>query len=336
MTTEPKHEITIHLSDAAQRAALLAGEPAHTPQTYAVPVELLPRLLALPWAVVQNDGRATCAVPKHGVFTDFRLNARPADTAAALDAIDALLVLEHDRVDADREAAAQREAERREERESDNALFAAKLGELQRRYLDGLDEETAETAGRAFGLSSWQLYDRGPLAAECQAEKERRRAAKEAREKARASIIEADRAAIIEALGDASQRARYAEGLLPEAERKELIRDALLLARSWPQYTPITAGEIEHKDTCGFEDPTTVTEVDEEGLALDAARFAQLQRIREAAQRLYGTVTVTLRRHRVTCTECQARVKRYGVRVRVERPSGLSAAREYALDGDKE
>lgn len=55
--------ITITLSDAAQRAALVAGEPAVRKQTYEVPAELTARLLALPWARIDDYGDVACAVP---------------------------------------------------------------------------------------------------------------------------------------------------------------------------------------------------------------------------------------------------------------------------------
>jgi hypothetical protein len=64
MPSEPTtHRITVTISEAAQRAAILAGEPAARKQTYDVPAELLPRLMALPWTEVTDDGFAVCEVP---------------------------------------------------------------------------------------------------------------------------------------------------------------------------------------------------------------------------------------------------------------------------------
>lgn len=55
------HTITITYTDAAQRAALLAGLPAQRVHTYDVPAALLPRLLALPETAVDSAGIASCA-----------------------------------------------------------------------------------------------------------------------------------------------------------------------------------------------------------------------------------------------------------------------------------
>src|SRR5690606_2156824 len=74
------HTITIHLSDAAQRAALLSGLPAPCAaavQTYPVPTALLPALLDLPWTRVDKDGRATCVVPTRIYYSQGAAEAPP-------------------------------------------------------------------------------------------------------------------------------------------------------------------------------------------------------------------------------------------------------------------
>lgn len=89
--------ITIHLTESAQRAALLAREPAHTPQFYDVPEDLLARLLALPMARIADDGAVTCEtgpnlthrwdgalVSTTAAGVDARASARPTDAAAAI------------------------------------------------------------------------------------------------------------------------------------------------------------------------------------------------------------------------------------------------------------
>ena len=72
-----KATITIHLTTDAQRAALIAGEDAAAKQTYEVPMELLPRLLALPWTTVHEDGSATCEVPDTLAWRESELDAAP-------------------------------------------------------------------------------------------------------------------------------------------------------------------------------------------------------------------------------------------------------------------
>lgn len=103
-----KTTITIHLTNEAQRAAIIAGEPGAAKQSYDVPQELVARVLALPWANVQESGDVTCVVPdscpwtkadldkplgtpweysrfggSHG-RTDVAADKRPADAAAAI------------------------------------------------------------------------------------------------------------------------------------------------------------------------------------------------------------------------------------------------------------
>lgn len=104
----PSHTITVTLSDAAQRAAIVAGEPAARTQAYEVPQELMARLLALPWTRVLDDGAAACTVPTtvgysretlrepvgtpvdvpnpYSAFGSIAIRAetRPADAAAAI------------------------------------------------------------------------------------------------------------------------------------------------------------------------------------------------------------------------------------------------------------
>lgn len=96
------HTITITLSDAAQRAAILSGEPAQQKQTYEVEPTLLARLLALPWTHVLPDGDASCIVPTEigygrshepdwhhtstwGIWRKGAASTRPTDAAAAVE-----------------------------------------------------------------------------------------------------------------------------------------------------------------------------------------------------------------------------------------------------------
>jgi predicted acylesterase/phospholipase RssA len=58
-----QHIISVTYSQAAQRAAILAGLPAAQVQSYEVDAALLPRLLALPWTEVSTAGVASCHVP---------------------------------------------------------------------------------------------------------------------------------------------------------------------------------------------------------------------------------------------------------------------------------
>ena len=74
------NSITITLTESAQRAALLAGQPAEKVQTYEVPAGLLPHLLALPWTSVTDGGTATCTVPARLRFAESELS-KPVGSA---------------------------------------------------------------------------------------------------------------------------------------------------------------------------------------------------------------------------------------------------------------
>lgn len=58
------NRIIIHLSEQAQRAALIAGKPAQRKQEYEIPIEAIPRAAALPWAIIDDAGNLTCNVER--------------------------------------------------------------------------------------------------------------------------------------------------------------------------------------------------------------------------------------------------------------------------------
>ena len=127
--------ITIHLSQEAQRAALLAGQPAQETQVYPVTTaEDLAALLALPGSVVHADGTASHNghTWEHGsFFMTLRLDARPVDAAAAIAAVAEATARRAEKEKA--EAEARRAADEREyaaraarQAEAENAERAAK------------------------------------------------------------------------------------------------------------------------------------------------------------------------------------------------------------------
>ena len=71
------HKIEFTLSELAQRAALLAGQPATATQTHEVPADLVAALCELPGTRIDYDGQATYVCP-------WTLVERPADAAAAI------------------------------------------------------------------------------------------------------------------------------------------------------------------------------------------------------------------------------------------------------------
>lgn len=111
------HSITITLSQAAQAAALRAGEPAQREQTYEVPPELVGRLIDL-GADVGADGEVhfhlgppSDYVGSERVLTPHALDARPVDACAAIEAVEAVVAAHKAAIAAERERqAALREA----------------------------------------------------------------------------------------------------------------------------------------------------------------------------------------------------------------------------------
>ncbi|MFB3910405.1 MAG: hypothetical protein ACE15D_18605 [Candidatus Eisenbacteria bacterium] len=111
------HTITIHLTDDAQREALLEGAPATRAQTYYVPAELLPRLLALPWTAVSDSGEATCTVPIRlgSGYSEVSgaADSRPVDAEAAIAHAEAVVEEHREAVETAKRHAAERAAEDR-------------------------------------------------------------------------------------------------------------------------------------------------------------------------------------------------------------------------------
>lgn len=153
------HTISVHLSDAAQRAAILTGEPAHTPQIYDVPAELLARLLALPFTEIDASGNATCEVfafayvgyagivkGRGDSALRFCCEQRPADAEAAIAHVEARcaeLLAKH----AERRAACDAKAE---VERAENERKEAERASTQSAALDVWERDHA--AARAAGL----------------------------------------------------------------------------------------------------------------------------------------------------------------------------------------
>lgn len=156
-TTTPQSTVTVRLSDAAQRAALLAGQPAQATQTYPVTSqEDLAALLALPGTSIRADGSAhhDGYLPAGGYPP---LHAtRPATAAEAI----AFLAAANEAREA-RERAAQeaREAEEAARKDAEEARRAEARAALSTGTLEGLaagmlahlpDDELRAAAERVF------------------------------------------------------------------------------------------------------------------------------------------------------------------------------------------
>lgn len=218
------HTITISLSEKAQRAAILAGEPAQAEQTYDVPQELVQRLLALPWTKVTKDGSAVCEVADleyttldepvtfersgRGTYGRYRyqIDARPADAEAAVAVAEDIVRAATEQVRELRRENSKRQAEIQAEREAEREA-------AERWARRPLLERATHDEVRFYGLDRHSVDRYAPDAlAEAERERDRLRDEQKQRE---AAAEEAERAKL------------YAWVELAAAERRpELARAA--------------------------------------------------------------------------------------------------------------
>lgn len=247
------HTITIHLTQQAQREALLAGEPAKAEQVYPIHREdLLARVLALPGAKVERDGRVvvrglpslrvgrdetdSAEIPGYrvawgsGSVETVTVTRRPADAAGAIAAYEARAA----------EIEAEASAKAREVRAQARRWAALPLDEqvFAHRHSSGLRIVLPD--GPAISQSDLREWVPEALDS-AKSELERRRLAIQAeRERAQAERRREreDRLAHLADLvkcyaPDAIERIEAAPdlgplGLVDESEALDLVRDALL------------------------------------------------------------------------------------------------------------
>jgi len=127
--------------------------------------------------------------------------------------------------------------------------------------------------------------------------------------------------------GTDNQRARHKEGLLPQRELVDLIRERVFARLdAFDRYAKINADDIDHSDDCDHElSPKYMVDAATE---LDADDYARLSRIRKAAP---DGAEVEARKHVGVCTCCTSdRVYKRSALVSVEW-HGRKLSREYAI-----
>jgi len=260
--------ITVTLTPDAQRAALLAGQPAAKTQTYDVPADLIPRLLGLPWTMVDDGGSASCVVPPrvgydgsvtqpdgtppkpdwtgcfwYGTAAEGAASIRPCDAYEAILHAEDLASAAWETVLAVRAKAVEdRDLQEAESRREAAEWAALPLVHRARPSGVGFCVPTDAGTGYAGPLSTTgrSVYDVKALQrlvpeayAEAEAEVERLRAeVKEARQAAEAARLARLRSLAIKH-GSQNARGRVGAaptllGLLPEAEAREIAREGLL------------------------------------------------------------------------------------------------------------
>lgn len=147
--------------------------------------------------------------------------------------------------------------------------------------------------------------------------------------------------------GTDDQRERLAAGVLPDEEvEQEAKRRALALIVDLPAYERITFSDIPHLETCvpdesdedeetygaGGQDNLTTSTEDYEQSALPTMSAGLWERFSSLVKTLPAEASWTLRRHTVTCDDCDASVTRWSMLVRLptELP-GVVASRRIAV-----
>lgn len=363
------HTITITLSPEAQRAALLAGEPAQREQVYEVPSELLRELLELPWTSVSAEGVARCVVPPRlcyysseveqevgtpvtplrstgGDCVSVEASRRPGDAAAAIAFARSLPEAFQRAVDAERVRFRKAEKEKAAKERAIAEEWAA-LPLEWRATAEGVGvcvpyEAGADYRGplRRYGKTRYEIAHLRTYVPEAYAAAEAlsaqlRKEADEAEARAEAARRELV-GRLIDRYGDDSQRERFAAGLLPSAEADAVITDGVLSPlREFAAHERITSDDLEGEG----EDSALCSHVEltcRKGAAnaLSAEAFERLKAIRVAAKRaaeaVAGHLVVEPRYVRCVCDHCSASAERYSVLVRIAF-GGLAVSREFAL-----
>ncbi len=354
------HTITITLSESAQRAAILAGEPAQIRQYYEVAQEQLPRLLALPWASVDMDGTVKCVLPNDLTIAETVLKAeprspidlsiwgsyasrpmsfdrRPRDAADAIAGAEAALAAVYDWIETQR-VEHQAKAQERERTARASAAEWAALPLAWRASTDGVGTcgPTPRSAPEEYrgplGISGYEWYSRDDLKAHApeawaEAEREVERLRAEAKR-----VRQEQRRAIVVGQGTEEQLERFDAGVLPNDEFVALAEQQLFAPfEGLAAYVPLVESDLDHVEDCQGdpEDDVRFGSSEADRSEWDADEWAGIKRVRAVAEPVSGA-TSQVREHRAHCRQCQAELYRYGVRVSIEY-AGERYDREFAI-----
>ena len=156
----------------------------------------------------------------------------------------------------------------------------------------------------------------------------------------------AAREAIVSRKGSASQRERFAAGVLPEDEIRALIRaeifaplegergDTFSAFTSQPRYVKLKPSDVLHGDDCYGEAEDVVFEA-EDVVGLRAAEYEHYKVLEKIAAQTVeagraSSVVLQQRKHEATCRTCSGEATRYGVLITYT-VHGEQFSREYAL-----
>lgn len=167
------------------------------------------------------------------------------------------------------------------------------------------------------------------IAREREAASEREATERAAAEAARDDANKTNVCDWIVAHGSESMQARALEGLLPENELLDAVRNWLFAPfDAFNKYKRLAVGDIQHAADCYTNVKPQYETVD--ATDLTGPEFDRLVKMREVAKTLEHTVEVRAREHCAECRECPAFTRRRSARVAIEW-NGHELAREYAL-----
>lgn len=350
MNTTINHTITFQLTREAMRSALLAGHNGALEQTYPVPADLVPALLDLPNAYIADDGEVS-------VHCTEKLEQRPDDALQAIGLVSAAFARK-----AEREAkeAAERAARDEEYARKRIEAWDSAVRDLAQQPVDELAKHsrTGTLHGASGQTDEWPrcdwhavssngcharepgsylqaLAETGRLAdydarrAELDAEKAAKEQAAKDQQRQYAEALKA----AVDAWGNASQKARQVEGVLPIGEAEALVRDKLFAPLAeYPRYQRLTLHDVPHDEGCFAGKHQALFSVDDKD-ELTELEYEALVEVRTALQEsAHGknSSTVTVRCHSCDCSECDQQVERSSVLATVTW-HGRQFSREYAV-----
>lgn len=136
----------------------------------------------------------------------------------------------------------------------------------------------------------------------------------------------------VEKHGTPNQKARWREGLLPEDEVLDAIREDAFRDLEVPRYRRLRASDVCDEVPEPYDYHRREFSV-ERAKALSASQYEQLRRVREAAEQAHepAAVSVEPRVHIGECQTCDQEVKRVGFLVKIT-VGEFEFSREYGMN----
>lgn len=284
MDRQKGHGIIVTLTQAAQRKALLDGQPAEREQTYTLTDdgpdlprrEQLRRLLALPWTTISPEGVARCHLREYAYYTESDVKApleqappvprdgfgygnvstcadeRPCDVLAAIEHAERVLECFHRKALQARAAHHEQQAQIVRMKQEAAARWAAyplharaRDGQVRRFFAEGT---LSASGGEEISSSTLMEYaEEAYEEALAEAQRQRDEADRIKTEEAHRTELAAreEIEALLAAHGTESMRQRFAAKLLPEDELADALQTAWFAPfATLAQYVPLCRADV--------------------------------------------------------------------------------------------